>query len=140
MKRIIRIGKNKHNPEIEYYLGKIKFLEVIHIKDDKNTNKELIKVNEGKKLLDKIIGYTVALTEEGIQIDSVSFAKLIEKESDISFIIGGAFGLSDEVKKSANFLLSLSKMTFPHELAYLMLVEQLYRAERILEGHPYHKE
>ena len=140
MKRIIRIGKNKHNPEIEYYLGKIKFLEVIHIKDDKNTNKELIKVNEGKKLLDKIIGYTVALTEEGNQIDSVSFAKLIEKESDISFIIGGAFGLSDEVKKSANFLLSLSKMTFPHELAYLMLVEQLYRAERILEGHPYHKE
>ena len=140
MKRIIRIGKNKHNPEIEYYLGKIKFLEVIHIKDDKNTNKELIKVNEGKKLLDKIIGYTVALTEEGNQIDSVSFAKLIEKESDISFIIGGAFGLSEEVKKSANFLLSLSKMTFPHELAYLMLVEQLYRAERILEGHPYQKE
>lgn len=140
MKRIIRIGKNKHNPEIEYYVDKIDSLEVIHVKDDKSTNKELVKKNEGKRILEKVIGYTVALTEEGAQMDSITFAQLIEKQPDITFIIGGAYGLSDEVKKKAVLLLSLSKMTFPHELAYLMLVEQLYRAERILEGHPYHKE
>ncbi len=139
MKRIVRIGKNRHHLEIEDYLKKISDLEVINVKEVKESNKNVIQQDEGKRLLDKVIGYVIALSEEGSQMDSVSFAKMIEKYPDISFIIGGAFGLSEEVKNKANFLLSLSKMTLPHEMAFLVLVEQLYRAERILEGHPYHK-
>ena len=139
MIRIIRIGKKKNNLEIDHYLNKIKSIEVITIKEVKETNKEFLKQEEGKKLLDKIQGFTIALSEEGGQLDSHNFADLLKKNPDISFIIGGAFGLSEEVKKRADYLLSLSKMTLPHELAYLILVEQIYRAERILEGHPYHK-
>lgn len=139
LKRIVRIGKNKVHLGIEDYLRKIAAIEVINVKEEKGNNRELIKQKEGEKLLDRVIGYTLALSEEGSQIDSVTFAKMIEKYPDISFIIGGAFGLSEEVKKKADYVLSLSKMTLPHELAYLVLVEQIYRAERILEGHPYHK-
>ena len=137
--RIIRIGKKKNSSEVDYYLNKIKFIEVINIKEVKGSNKEFLKHEEGEKLVNKIHGFSIALTEEGTQLDSLSFADLIKKTPDISFIIGGAFGLSEEVKRKADYLLSLSKMTLPHELAYLLLVEQIYRAERILEGHPYHK-
>lgn len=139
MIRVIRVGKTKTKTEIENYLPKIKAIEVITIKEQKGSNQELIKKQEGRKILAKVVGYTIALSEEGIQLDSVSFSDLITKHGDISFIVGGAFGLSDEVKNTANLILSLSKMTLPHELAYLVLIEQIYRAERILEGHPYHK-
>jgi len=135
----VRIGKAHRNQEIENYLKKIKSIEVLTIKDEKGNNTELIKQEEGKKLINKVVGYAIALSEDGEQIDSISFAKKLEKIPDVTFIIGGAFGLSKEVKERVDMLLSLSKMTFPHELALLVLVEQIYRAERILEGHPYHK-
>lgn len=139
MIRIVRIGKAPKNPDIENYLKKIKFIEVLTIKDEKGNNTELLKSKEGQKLLNKGVGYVIALSEDGEQLDSISFAQKLKELPEVTFIIGGAFGLSQEVKDKADFLLSLSKMTFPHELAFLMLVEQIYRAERILEGHPYHK-
>ena len=136
---ILRIGKNRFSPEIEDHRKKIRNLRILTIKDEKGTNHEFIKKVEGEKLLSKVSGYSIALSEEGEQLDSVSFSKIIEQIPDITFIIGGAFGLSEEVKKSVDKTLSLSKMTFTHEMALLILVEQIYRAERILEGHPYHK-
>lgn len=86
----------------------------------------------------------IALCVEGKQISSEEFSSLIKTAensgfSQISFIIGGAFGLSEEVKKVCDFRLSLSKMTFTHRMARILLLEQIYRAENIAAGGKYHK-
>lgn len=86
----------------------------------------------------------VALCVEGKQLSSEEFADFIEKQasggvSEIAFVIGSSFGLSEEVKKRAALRLSLSKMTFPHELFRVMLLEQIYRAGEINAGTRYHK-
>lgn len=86
----------------------------------------------------------IALCVEGKQISSEEFSSLIKNAensgfSQISFIIGGAFGLSEEVKKVCDFRLSLSKMTFTHRMARILLLEQIYRAENIAAGGKYHK-
>ena len=86
----------------------------------------------------------IALCVEGKQLSSEEFSSLIKNAensgfSQISFIIGGAFGLSEEVKKGCDFRLSLSKMTFTHRFARILLLEQIYRAENIAAGGKYHK-
>jgi 23S rRNA (pseudouridine1915-N3)-methyltransferase len=82
----------------------------------------------------------IALDPEGESLSSEELARLIESSGkDVAFYVGGAEGFSDQFKKSADRLLSLSKMTLPHELARVMLLEQLYRAFTILSGHPYAK-
>ena len=86
----------------------------------------------------------IALCVEGKQLSSEEFSSLIKNDensgfSQISFIIGGAFGLSEEVKKVCDFRLSLSKMTFTHRFARILLLEQIYRAENIAAGGKYHK-
>jgi 23S rRNA (pseudouridine1915-N3)-methyltransferase len=82
----------------------------------------------------------VALDPEGESLSSEQLARLLESAGqDVAFYIGGADGFSSKFKKSADRLLSLSKMTLPHELARVMLLEQLYRAFTILGGHPYAK-
>ncbi|MGA1847381.1 23S rRNA (pseudouridine(1915)-N(3))-methyltransferase RlmH [Deferribacter abyssi] len=85
--------------------------------------------------------YRVALAIEGKQFDSKSFARWFEEKQNINiaFLIGGAEGLSDVLKKKCNELFSLSKLTFAHELALLLLSEQIYRSYTIMKGHPYHK-
>lgn len=88
--------------------------------------------------------YTVALCVEGRQMKSEGLARLVaERENSgkpkLCFIIGGSFGLSESVKKRADLRLSMSEMTFPHHLARVMLIEQLYRAFKINEGSKYHK-
>lgn len=88
--------------------------------------------------------YIIALDPNGEQMTSELFAKTIQTLQDssskaISFIIGGAFGLSESVKTRSNTLLSLSKMTMPHRIAKLILIEQIYRAYTIMKSHPYHK-
>ena len=86
----------------------------------------------------------IALCVEGKQLSSEEFSSLIKNAensgfSQISFIIGGAFGLSEKVKKVCDFRLSLSKMTFTHRFARILLLEQIYRAENIAAGGKYHK-
>lgn len=113
------------------------------VKEEKAKNPEEIKQKEGKRILEVLDSnsYVIALVEEGKLINSIAFADFLKKSTDknIVFVVGGAFGLSFEVKKRANLLLSLSPMTFPHEIAHLLLVEQLYRAWTINRGHQYHK-
>ena len=87
---------------------------------------------------------TVALCIEGRQMDSNGFSEFltgcaVHGTSRLCFVIGGSFGLHDEIKKSADIQLSMSKMTFPHNLARILLLEQLYRAFKITEGGKYHK-
>ena len=101
---------------------------------------------EGKKILEKINpgAYKIALCVEGKKMPSEDFALLLYGDKAINsqsvdFIIGSSHGLSDEVKKSADFLLSLSDMTFAHRLARVMLAEQIYRAYAIETGKKYHK-
>lgn len=101
---------------------------------------------EGKKILEKIPkgSFVYAMCIEGKQRTSEELSAEIEKiklggTGSITFIIGGSFGLSDEVKKRADDRLSMSKMTFPHQLARVMLLEQIYRAVQIGLGTKYHK-
>jgi|SRR5579871_2110805 len=97
-----------------------------------------------QKLLHSTLSYTrIALTEEGTRLSSSEFAKFLAdlslRSSKAAFIIGCAFGLSKEVKESSDYRLSLSAMTLPHRLAFLVACEQIYRAHEILRGSPYHK-
>ena len=88
--------------------------------------------------------FNIALDRNGKQFNSEDFAKFIEGKmvhfnKDLAFFIGGADGFSGDVVKSCDFLLSFSKMTFPHEIARLLLLEQIYRAFTIIKGEKYHK-
>lgn len=98
---------------------------------------------EAKEILSKLrINQQVILLDvKGKSPDSHEFAKIIDSsDSEICFIIGGAFGVSEEIKKRADRKISLSPLTFPHMLARIILLEQIYRAKSIIAGHPYHKD
>lgn len=144
--KIISVGKVKDkglNELINYYAKQIKTIEMIEITDEASiTGME----KEGQKILSKIAkdSYVISLAIEGKVLDSVEFAETIDHVTtnfgpSITFIIGGSFGLSNVVKEKSNLLLSFSKMTFPHQLMKLFLVEQIFRAQAILNNHPYHK-
>lgn len=112
--------------------------------NSKNLDGFFIAEKEGKNILPKLRGTVFALAIEGKKYSSEDFAKEIKKRTDggageITFVIGGSYGLSDEVKKHADGLISFSDMTFPHTLFRLILTEQLYRAFCIIGGTPYHK-
>ena len=101
---------------------------------------------EAEKILNQIPGnaYVIALDIQGKQLDSQDFASKIKEINasglnQLVFIIGGSIGLNDKVKKRADYSLSFSKMTFPHQLARLLLLEQIYRAFKISNNEPYHK-
>lgn len=104
-----------------------------------------IKQHEAKLIIDKLQknSCTIPLDMTGKQYSSEDFSLIFKNNMmegrNIDFIIGGAFGLDESVLKLANYKLSLSKMTFPHQIAKLLLLEQIYRAETIITGHPYHK-
>lgn len=114
------------------------------IKDDALIEK--YKDEEAEKILTHIKenSFVITLEIEGKNLSSIDFAKKLKELKnlglqEIIFIIGGANGLSTKISKLSNLKLSFSKMTFPHQLARIMLLEQLYRAERILANEPYHK-
>lgn len=100
-------------------------------------------VKEGMKIEKFLRGFVVVLDIGGESLDSVKFAKLIENSSlnfdTITFVIGGSYGISDEVKSKANLRLSFSSMTFPHQLFRVMLLEQIYRSCTITNNIIYHK-
>lgn len=116
--------------------------------DDNFSEKEIeqVKIKEGQKILKKIKDNTfvIAMCIQGNQMSSVELAQKImdlsiEGKSDITFIIGGSNGLSDEIVSRANMKLSFSKMTFPHQLFKIILLEQIYRAFKINANESYHK-
>lgn len=128
---------------------KLSIVEVADEKTDENASdlmNEQTKVREGERLLAKIKedGYVICLAIEGRMLDSV---ELSEKISDLTvsgvshiyFIIGGSLGLSPAVLSRADYKLSFSKMTFPHQLMRVILLEQVYRSFRIANHEPYHK-
>jgi 23S rRNA (pseudouridine1915-N3)-methyltransferase len=105
---------------------------------------KIIKEREGERILPHLKGHVFAMAIEGKKLSSENLAKSIKNLTDngdgvLTFVIGGSYGLSEEIKKKANTLLSFSDMTFPHTLFRLMLTEQLYRAFSINGGSAYHK-
>lgn len=141
--RIIAIGKLPSEYEnISKHLITMlgKNIEVIELISKKNTMD-----HEAILILEKIsnIDFVILLDIKGAKFSSEKFTDYLNKismnHSAISFVIGGAFGVSESVKSRANATMSFSDMTFPHMLARIMLLEQLYRANAISNGHPYHK-
>ena len=127
-------------------------MEIIEVQDEKTPDgasqavEEKIKEKEGRRL-EKYIkedAYVIALAIDGKQLDSVELSKKIETlgvsgVSHIMFLIGGSLGLQRNLLERADYKLSFSKMTFPHQLMRMLLLEQLYRSYRIMKGEPYHK-
>lgn len=139
--KILAVGKIKKEfvkSGMEYFLKQMRKIEVVEIKQT-NIEEEssLIVKNINKK------DFNILLDIDGKNLSSTEFSNLItniENESkNITFIIGGSNGVNQEVKELVDYRLSFSKMTFPHEMFRLMLIEQIYRAFQIKENKPYHK-
>ncbi len=134
--RIVAVGKiAPHFKEAQdYYLKRIRNTEIVEVKKGRNPKAE------GERILSKVKGFFIVLDERGKEIPSQEFASLISKHPNITFAIGGADGLDEGVKREGNFLLSLSKMTLQHDVARIVLLEQIFRAQEILRGSPYHRD
>jgi 23S rRNA (pseudouridine1915-N3)-methyltransferase len=122
-------------------------LDVHEVREERATvgSIERVKEREGERLSERIPprAQTVACVEGGRSLDSTAFADLLKQarddDRDLAFVIGGAFGLTTDVSSKATLKLSLAPWTLPHEIARLVLTEQIYRAGTILRGEPYHK-
>ena len=156
--RIIAVGKvrEKYLQEgIREYAKRLSSyvrLEILEVPDEPcperlfRAEEEKVKRREGERIL-KVLSlqdYVIVLDLKGKEMDSPAFARFLDDQaltgrSTITFVIGGSLGVSDEVKKRADFKWSFSKLTFPHQLIRLMLLEQIYRACKISRGEPYHK-
>lgn len=138
---------------VKYYQNRLpkywnfQIIEIPDVKNAKNLSPDLLKKEEGKLFLNLIENSdtVVLLDEKGKQFTSREFASKIDSWMSSSvkkalIIIGGAYGFSDEMYERANEKMSLSKMTFTHQMIRLFFVEQIYRADQILQGKPYHND
>ena len=151
MIKIICVGKIKEKylksaiEEYEKRLSKYTKLEIIELQDINNDNINIILEKEKELILNKINekDYVITLEIEGKELSSVELSNKIDNifltNSNITFIIGGSYGLHNEIKQRSNFKLSFSKLTFPHHLFRVMLLEQIYRSYKILNNESYHK-
>ena len=156
--KLVTVGKLKEKylkdgiAEYAKRLSRFSKLEIVELADEKTPDKaselenQQILEKEGNRILTKISepAIVVALAIEGKQFPSEEFSTILNDItvrgfSDITFVIGGSLGLSPGVKKTANLLMSFGKLTLPHQLMRLVLVEQIYRAFMIQQGSPYHK-
>ena len=155
---MIAVGKIKEKylkdaiTEYSKRLSRYCKLEIIEVADEKTPEQaseaveESIRAKEGERLLKHIRDdmYVITLEIGGKMLTSEEFAEKIETlgvqgKSSIAFVIGGSIGLGKEVLRQSDFALSFSKMTFPHQLMRVVLLEQVYRGYRIINGEPYHK-
>lgn len=155
---LITVGKIKEKylkdaiAEYSKRLSKYCKLEIVEVADAKTPDQasenveRQIRQKEGERILRyvKDDAYVFTLEIGGTMLDSVAFAKKMETlgiqgKSHLIFIIGGSIGLGEEVLRRSDYALSFSKMTFPHQLMRVILLEQVYRGYRIIEGAPYHK-
>lgn len=156
--KLVTVGKLKEKylkQGIEEYvkrLGAYAKIDIVEVPDEKapenlsESEMTAVKEKEGERILDKIPSdaYVITLEIGGKMLTSEALAKKLDElgtygKSKLVFVIGGSLGLSDHVQKRSDFALSFSKMTFPHQLMRLVLMEQVYRAFKIVRGEPYHK-
>ncbi len=152
---LVAVGKVKENyfaegiAEYAKRLGRFCDFRIIELEEENYKRVDeatisAIKKREGERILQQVKGYVIATSPEGKKLSSEGLADKIKRLSDegkgvFTFVIGGSYGLSDEVKARADEKISFSDMTFPHTLFRLMLTEQLYRAFSIIGGSAYHK-
>ncbi len=151
---IIAVGKIKEKAlttlinEYKKRISNYSKIEIIEVNDEPNDKLEDEKVKEleGQRILKQIKkdSYVILLDLQGQSLDSEGLANMIEKINtyhsfNITFIIGGSLGVSETIRKRADFKLKLSEMTFPHNLARLIILEQIYRSYKILNNETYHK-
>ena len=155
---LITVGKIKERffeeaiKEYSKRLSRYCKLEIIQVADEKTPDgasplvEEQIKEKEGQRILSHIKDgmYVIALAIQGNMLTSEELAQKVDTlgisgVSHAAFVIGGSLGLSEQVLKRADYQLSFSKMTFPHQLMRVILLEQIYRSYRIISGAPYHK-
>ena len=151
MIKLICVGKIKEKylkeaiDEYKKRLSKYTKLDIIELKDITYDDIYKVKKEEGENILKNIKNSdnVIILDINGQELTSLELSKKIEsleqQNSDLTFIIGGSYGLSEEVKKRANYSLSFSKLTFPHQLFRVVFLEQLYRTYKIRNNESYHK-
>jgi len=141
----IRQGVDEYEKRLKRYTS----LQIVELKEEKRGGKKanigFIRTSEAQLILSKIPqgAYTIALDENGAALGSEKFSTKMERQlstgcANLCFIIGGAYGLTDELKGQCHELLSLSAMTFTHQMARLFLMEQIYRGFTIIRHEPYH--
>ncbi|GAB5539207.1 MAG: 23S rRNA (pseudouridine(1915)-N(3))-methyltransferase RlmH [Salibacteraceae bacterium] len=152
--RVVSVGKTNMNfvkEAIELYIKRISrysnisWEELPDVKNSSKISSVELKKREGEQFISKInsADYVVLLDENGVNVSSVEFADFIQHHhnyipKDLCFVIGGAYGFSDELYARSDKKISLSKMTFSHQLVRSIFCEQLYRAYTIINGEPYH--
>ena len=142
----VRQGLDIYVSRLKHYIPFI-LTEIPELKNVSALSKDQIKIKEGELILKNIrpVDDVILLDEHGKEYSSVQLAKILQDKisyecKDIVFVIGGAYGFSDAVYARANSKLSLSKMTFSHQMVRTIFAEQLYRAFTIMKGEPYHHE
>jgi 23S rRNA (pseudouridine1915-N3)-methyltransferase len=141
------------NEGIEVYSARIKkstgfeIITLADVKNPRNMTEQELREKEGKKILESLKegDFTILLDEKGKEFRTVEFSswlgnRLMQPGKRLVFVVGGAWGFAEEVCIKADMKISLSKMTFPHQLVRLIFIEQLYRALSIIKGSPYHHE
>jgi len=149
MKEIYLIeGQKDYSNRLKHYCN----LNLIEVESERTTHKvndsqiELIKKREGERIIEKLPkgGYIISLDRQGKPISSEGLAKSIKNlrlrgENTLAFIVGGSYGLAKNVLDKSDYKMSLSYLTFTHQMSRLILLEQIYRAFKILKNEPYHK-
>jgi len=143
-KEFLLAGEQEYLNRLKHYIP-IERIEIPDIKNAKSLSIDQIKELEGKEILSKVAvtEQIVLLDENGKNYSSVEFSDFLQQKFNqggkgIAFVVGGAYGFSDEVYKQAVTKISLSKMTFSHQMIRMIFFEQIYRAMTILKGEPYH--
>ncbi|PCJ25976.1 MAG: 23S rRNA (pseudouridine(1915)-N(3))-methyltransferase RlmH [Flavobacteriales bacterium] len=139
----LKEGINKYTSRLKHYIN-FELKEVADVKVGKKLNTNTQKEAEGKEII-KLISksaFVVLLDEQGKEYHSINFSQFIQKRMntgmDLTFVIGGPFGFSEEVYKASDVKIALSQMTFSHQMVRLFFTEQLYRSLTILKGEKYH--
>ena len=144
---ISHIKNNAFADLIEMYQRRMKWPVTIIDYESKHKDAKKTQQDEEQKILSKLNSSAViiALDERGKSLSSLSFSKKLEmyshnQSNHIQFVIGGADGLTQKIRDKSHLLMSFGEQTWPHALARVMLLEQIYRAQQILAGHPYHRQ
>jgi 23S rRNA (pseudouridine1915-N3)-methyltransferase len=142
----LKEGIDKYLKRLKHYT-KIEVVEITELKNTKALTQEQQKTKEAELILKKIAAtdHIILLDEKGMELSSPQFAAFIDKKAigsvtNLVFIVGGPYGFDQSVYQRANDKISLSRMTFSHQMVRLFFVEQLYRAFTIIKGEPYHHE
>lgn len=141
--QLIWAGKTKEHfakEAIEKYkkqLAPFCNLEIVETKEDRGKDRSRSLEEEGKRILQNAKDF-VLLHDEGLEMTSIAFADFLKKKRKWTFVVGSAYGVSNTIRQAAETVISLSKMTFPHDLARVMLLEQIYRGLSIIHRRGYH--